>query len=75
MTDGRKTNKPPLRKPSISDGDVAVIDFFVHEYGARYPHLAKKMGVNKRTLEAAATRKGAYARIPAYVPVEQGEAS
>ena len=66
MTDGRKTNKPPLRKPFISVEDVAVIDFFVHEYGARYPQLAKKIGVNKRTLEAAVNRKGAYAHIAPY---------
>jgi len=67
MTDGRKNNKPPVRGPSLDDETVAAIDFFVHELGARYPHLARHFGVNRRTVMAAVNRQGGYARIPAYV--------
>ena len=58
---------PPVKQPSISDEDVAVADQMVHELGARYTHLAVKLGVHKRTVQSAINRKGAYARIPAYV--------
>ena len=67
MTDKRKTNKPPLRTPFLSDETVAACDWFVHEVGARYPHLARHFGVNRRTVMAAVNRKGCYARIPPYV--------
>ncbi len=67
MTDNRKWNIPPIRKPSLSDEAVEAIDFFVHELGARYPHLARHFGVNRRTVMAAVNRQGGYARIPAYV--------
>jgi len=73
-SDGRKRNIPPLRKPFLSDETVAACDFFVHELGARYPHLARHFGVNRRTVMAAVNRQGAYERIPAYVSARQGEA-
>lgn len=75
--DGRKRNIPPLRKPFLNDETVTAIDFFVHELGARYPHLARHFGVNRRTVMAAVNRQGAYERIPAYVSKHEklGEAT
>lgn len=55
----------------MSDEDVATADFFVHEVGARYPHLARHFGVNRRTVMAAINRKGGYARIPPYVSLHE----
>lgn len=63
MADGRKTNRPPLRKPSLSDEAVAVVDQFV-AMGVMQMKIAEHMDVSPRTIMAVVNRKGAYARIP-----------
>lgn len=68
--DGRINNKPPVRKPSISEESVAAIDYLVHELGASYPKVGARIGCSKATVMAAVNRKGAYERIPPYVRKE-----
>lgn len=70
--DGRRDNRPPVRKPSLDDATVAIIDQMV-EFGVMQKNIALKLSAHPRTVMAAVNRTGAYARIPKRVPLE-GEA-
>ena len=61
--DGRRDNRPPVRKPSLSDETVATIDMMV-EMGVMQLAIARRLEIHPRTVMAAVNRKGAYARIP-----------
>ena len=63
MTDGRKTNKPPLKERKLTDECVWAIDSMIALTMQR-KEIARRIGVHHRTVYAAAKRQGAYAGVP-----------